>query len=124
MSKSQRCQDALTAARRAEVPEEIVEVIEGWDGDFLELEERADGSYVLTVGAEERPLEGLVGARLGFELDNAGVEFEAELPTALYSRDTEDGKMKRERDLSRAAAVVVVQKAPKRKAASGEGEAG
>ncbi len=32
--------------------------------------------------------------------------------------------MKREQDLSRAAAVVVVQKAPKRKATSGEGEAG
>lgn len=62
------------------MPEAVVEIFEGWDGDFLELEERADGSYLLTLGEEERPLEARIGARLGFELDNAGVEFEAELP--------------------------------------------
>jgi len=120
---SQRQKEALAAARRAEAPAEILAILEAWDGDFLEIEECADGRYLFTAGTEELPLDPLVGARLGLELDNAGVEFEAELPTSLYSRGG-DGQMERETDLSRAAAVVVVQKAPPRKGTQSDDESG
>jgi hypothetical protein len=77
------------AAKEAGADEAALGTIAAWDGGYLELNEGKDKCFTLILGETELIVPEDVFAKLGLLLDNALVEFEQDMPTAVNLVDRE-----------------------------------